>query len=307
MFEISRTVVSMSTAGVLVIVAGVAARRNGLTRGSLTDRAIALGRVFVAAPLATFGALHLAAASGLMGMVPVYMPWHLFWVYVVGFGLIATALSLIFDRFVFWSGLLCGAMFLLFVAMLDIPAVAGGQHDRFAFTLVAREAVFGCGLLALAASSGARRSGLDSGLDAWLRLLVTPCRIVIGVTAVFYGVQHWLHPEFLPGVPLEKLTAAWVPVPRLWGYAMGTVLVVTGFLIAANLKARQTAAWLGIALVVTEIFLYLPMLGPAHGTDQVVEAINYIFDTLLFAGTALILGEALGRMQTGVGNQARLD
>ena len=132
MFEISRTVVSMSTAGVLVIVAGVAARRNGLTRGSLTDRAIALGRVFVAAPLATFGALHLAAASGLMGMVPVYMPWHLFWVYVVGFGLIATALSLIFDRFVFWSGLLCGAMFLLFVAMLDIPAVAGGQHDRFA-------------------------------------------------------------------------------------------------------------------------------------------------------------------------------
>ena len=72
MFEISRTVVSMSTAGVLVIVAGIAARRNGLTRGSLTDRAIALGRVFVAAPLATFGALHLAAANGLMGMVPTY-------------------------------------------------------------------------------------------------------------------------------------------------------------------------------------------------------------------------------------------
>ncbi len=301
MFEISRTVVSMSTAGVLVIVAGVVARRDGLTHGSLTDRAIALGRVFVAAPLATFGALHLAAANGLMGMIPTYLPWPLFWVYFVGFGLIATALSLIFDRFVRWSSLLCGAMFLLFVGMLDIPAVAGGQHDRFAFTLVAREAVFGCGLLALSGSMGARRSGLDS----WLRLLVTPCRVVIGVTAVFYGVEHWLHPGFLPGVPLEKLTAAWVPAPRLWGYSMGTVLVVAGLLIVANRKARQAAAWLGIALVVTEIFLYLPMLGPAHGTDQVVEAIDYIFDTLLFAGTALILGEALGRMQTGDGNWAR--
>ena len=127
MFEISRTVVSMSTAGVLVIVAGIVARRHGLTRGSLPDRAIALGRVFVAAPLATFGALHLAAANGLMGMVPTYMPWPLFWVYFVGFGLIATALSLIFDRFVRWSGLLCGVMFLLFVAMMDIPAVAAGS------------------------------------------------------------------------------------------------------------------------------------------------------------------------------------
>jgi uncharacterized membrane protein len=299
MFEISRTVVSMSTAGLLVIVAGIAARRNGLTRGSLTDRAIALGRVFVAAPLATFGALHLAAASGLRGMVPTYMPWPLFWVYAVGFGLIATALSLIFDRYVRWSGLLCGAMFLLFVAMMDIPGVIMREHDRFGFALLARETAFGCGLLALAGSTGARRAGLVSGFDSWLRMLVTPFRIVIAVTAVFYGIEHWLHPEFLPGVPLEKLTAAWVPAPRLWGYAMGTVLVVAGLFIVANRKAREAAAWLGIALVVTEIFLYLPLLGPAHGTDQVVEAIDYIFDTLLFAGTALILGEALGRVQTG--------
>jgi uncharacterized membrane protein len=236
MFEISRTVVSMSTAGVLVIVAGIVARRHGLTRGSLSDRAIALGRVFVAAPLATFGALHLAAASGLMGMVPTYMPWPLFWVYVAGFGLIATALSLIFDRFVRWSSLLCGVMFLLFVAMMDIPAVASGQHDRFAFTLVAREAVFGCGLLALAGSASPRSSRL--------RWLVTPCRIAFALVALFYGVEHFLHPEFLPGVPLEKLTPAWVPAPRLWGYTIGAFLLASGLLILANRWARQAAAWL---------------------------------------------------------------
>lgn len=299
MFEISRTVVSMSTAGVLVIVAGVVARRHGLTRGSLPDRAIALGRVFEAAPLATFGALHLAAAQGLMGMIPTYLPWPLFWVYFVGFGLIATALSLIFDRFVRWSGLLCGVMFLLFVAMMDIPAVAGGQHDRFAFTLVAREAVFGCGLLALAGSVSPRGSRL--------RWLVTPCRIAFALVALFYGVEHFLHPEFLPGVPLEKLTPAWVPAPRLLGYTIGAFLLASGLMILANRWARQAAAWLGIALTLTVIVIYLPMLGPAHGTDQVVEAIDYIFDTLLFAGTALILGEALGRVQTGDGDRARAD
>jgi uncharacterized membrane protein len=289
MLEFSRTVVSMSTAGLLVLGVGVIARRAGLRSGPITARAIALGRVFVAAPLATFGALHLAAAKGLTEMVPDYMPWPLFWVYLVGFGLIATALSLIFDRVTFWSSLLAGGMFLAFVAMMDLPGVITGQHDRFGFALLARETTFGCALLALAGSVAPRGS-------RWARL-VTPCRIVFAVVAIFYGIEHFLHPEFLPGVPLEKLTPAWVPVPRVWGYAVGAVLLVSGVLMLINRWAREAAAWLGIVLAVTVAIIYVPMLGPAHGTDQVVEAIDYIFDTLLYAGTALILGEALERRQ----------
>lgn len=291
MFEISRTVVSMSTAGLLVLAAGIAACRSKLTRGSYTDRAIALGRVFVAAPLATFGAQHLAAAHGMTGMVPSYMPWPLFWVYLVGFALIATALSLIFDRHVRWSGLLCGGMFLAFVAMMDLPAVIAGQHDRFTFALLARETAFGCGLLALGSSAGTRAS-------RWPRL-VEVCRIIFALVAIFYAAEHFLHPEFLPGVPLEKLTPAWVPALRLWGYAIGAFLLVCGSLLLANRWARQGAASLGIAVAAVVIVIYVPMLLTAHGTAQIVEVLDYIFDTLLFAGITLILGEALGRLQTG--------
>lgn len=285
--EFSRTVVAMSTAGVLALGAGVMARRAGLRSGTWTERAIALGRVFVAAPLATFGALHLAAAKDMTGMVPGYMPWPLFWVYLVGFGLIATALSLIFDRLTFWSSLLAGGMFLAFVAMMDLPGVITAEHDRFGFALLARETTFGCALLALAGSVTPRGS-------RWAKL-VMPCRIVFAVVAIFYGVEHFLHPEFLPGVPLEKLTPAWVPVPRVWGYAVGAVLVASGALMLINRGARAAAAWLGMVLAATVAIIYVPMLGPAHGTDEVIEVIDYIFDTLLYAGTALIVGEALGR------------
>ena len=287
MLEFSRTVVSMSTAGLLVLVAGVIAQRTGLKSGPLTARAIAQGRVFVAAPLATFGALHLAAAKGLMNMVPDYMPWPLFWVYLVGFGLIATALSLIFDCLVFWSSLLAGGMFLAFVAMMDLPGVITAQHDRFAFALLARETTFGCALLALAGSVAPRDS-------RWAKL-VTPCRIVFAVVAIFYGIEHFLHPEFLPGVPLEKLTPSWVPVPRLWGYLVGAVLLESGAMLLLNRRASDAAARLGIVLAATVAIIYVPMLWPAHGTDQIVEAIDYIGDTLLYAGTALIVGEALER------------
>lgn len=285
--EFSRTVVAMSTAGVLALGAGVMARRAGLRSGTWTERAIALGRVFVAAPLATFGALHLAAAKDMTGMVPGYMPWPLFWVYLVGFGLIATALSLIFDRLTFWSSLLAGGMFLAFVAMMDLPGVITAEHDRFGFALLARETTFGCALLALAGSVTPRGS-------RWAKL-ATPCRIVFAAVAIFYGVEHFLHPEFLPGVPLEKLTPAWVPVPRVWGYAVGAVLVASGAMMLINRGARAAAAWLGMVLAATVAIIYVPMLGPAHGTDEVIEVIDYIFDTLLYAGTALIVGEALGR------------
>jgi len=297
LLEISRTVVSMSTAGLLVLAAGVIASSgrpapelaSKLPAGALAGRAIALGRVFVAAPLAAFGALHLAAAKGMTEMVPTYMPWPLFWVYLVGFALIATALSLIFDRLVLWSGLLAGCMFMAFVAMMDLPGLIAAQHNRFAFTLLARETTFGCALLALAGSVAPQAS-------SWARL-VTPCRIVFAVVAIFYGVEHFLHPEFLPGVPLEKLTPAWVPVPRAWGYAVGAVLLVSGALLLLNRWASDAAAWLGIVLAATVAILYVPMLGPAHGTAEVVEAIDYIGDTLLYAGTALLVAEALRRRE----------
>jgi uncharacterized membrane protein len=292
MFEISRTVASMSTAGLMALAAGVIARRADLSRGQLTGRAIALGRVFVAAPLATFGALHLAAAKGLMEMVPAYMPWPLFWVYLVGFALIATALSLIFDRLVLWSGLLAGGMFLAFVAMMDLPGVIATPPDRFGLALLARETTFGCALLALAGSVAPCGS-------LWARL-VTPCRIIFAMVALLYGVEHFLHPEFLPGVPLEKLTPLWVPVPRAWGYAVGAVLLVSGALLLVNRWARNAAAWLGIVLAAAVAVIYLPMLGPAHGAADLVEVIDYIGDTLLYAGTALIVGEALGRTERQV-------
>jgi uncharacterized membrane protein len=291
LLEISRTVAAMSTAGLAVLAAGVIARRSLLARGSFTDRAISLGRVFVAAPLAAFGALHLSTAAGLKSMVPGYMLWPLFWVYLVGFALIATALSLIFNCLVFWSGLLAGGMFLAFVAMMDLPGVITGQHDRFAFALLARETVFGCSLLALAGSVAPQGS-------RWQKL-VRPCCMVFALVAVFYGVEHFLHPEFLPGVPLEKLTPSWVPVPRLWGYFVGAVLVESGAELAINHRAPDAAARLGVVLAATVALIYVPMLGPAHGTDAVVEVIDYIGDTLLYAGTVLIVGEALSGRRAG--------
>ena len=43
----------------------------------------------------------------------------------------------------------------------------------------------------------------------------------MAIPLMFFGVEHFLHPKFAPGVPLAKLTPGWVPAPPVWGYLIG--------------------------------------------------------------------------------------
>src|SRR6202142_1563998 len=138
----SRTVISMCSAGVLVILIALWAAKSDIARARGLDKIVALNNLCFAAPLAVFGALHLAAADSLKTMVPSYMPRPLFWAYFFGFALLAAALSIATKIQVRWSGLLFGIAMFLFVAMLDIPGVLATPRDRFGWTLTIRELSF---------------------------------------------------------------------------------------------------------------------------------------------------------------------
>jgi hypothetical protein len=60
------------------------------------DKAHLLGSVFLAVPIAVFGAEHLTSPHAIMRLVPAWMPGKLFWTCFVGVALIAAALSFIF-------------------------------------------------------------------------------------------------------------------------------------------------------------------------------------------------------------------
>jgi uncharacterized membrane protein len=120
-------------------------------------------------------------------------------------------------------------------------------------------------------------------------------RIVAAIAAIFFAVQHFLHPEFAPGVPLELRTPLWVPFPSVWGYLAGAILLAAGIGLALNKKSRIAAASIGALMTVLTLFLYLLILILAHGSTEINEALNYVADTLLFAGAALALASALPR------------
>jgi len=223
----------------------------------------------------------------------------LFWAYFFGFALLAASLSIATKIQVRWSGLLFGIAMFLFVAMLIIPGVLAHPRDRFAWTFIFRESSFGAGGWILAGNSILAGNALrEQGRGQSGSKLVTVGRVLIGIAAIFFGVQHFLHPANVPGVPLEKLMPAWIPAHLLISYLTGAILLVAGIGILLNRKTRMAATYLGTWIVLLVLFVYGPILIASladPSTAVKVEGINYFADTLLFAGAILALASATPR------------
>lgn len=300
-FEVSRTAVSMCSAGGILFLVGILAAKNDLAQFHGLDKVAALSNLCFAIPLAVFGAEHLSGAQFIQNGVPPYVPWHLFWAYFVGFALIAASLSIATKIGVRWSALLFGIMMFLFVAMIHLPA-ALNTHQRIPWTIVFRECSFGGGAWVLAASAmyGSHGQAVAPLMRRTVikTTLLTIGRIFVALALVFFAIVHFLHPTGLPGVPLEKQLATWIPARMLIDYVTGAALFVAGVFILLNRKTRTAATWLSSWLLLMILVIYAPVLIAGlldPSTAVKVEGINYFADTLLFTAAILALTKATAR------------
>jgi uncharacterized membrane protein len=271
-------------AAAVVLAAGlIKVIKDELPRAQGIDKIMPFGRLCFAIPLAVFGTEHFTDTTDIATMVPSWIPAHTFWVYLVGIGLIAAALSIAVKVQSRLAATLLGVMFFSFVVLMDIPAAVTEPNNRIAWTLALRELAFASGGFAFA---GAQMSAKRAG---GAPMLVTVARYCIGIAAVFYGVEHFLHPTLAPGVPLEKVIPEWIPARVIWAYLAGAVLVVAGLCLLADKKTRLAATYLGLMILLLVCFVYLPLLvqSPAD-----IVCVNYFFDTLMFGGAVLVLADA---------------
>ena len=275
--------------GVIYLGYGVFSVRAELLQARGLEKVIALGPVFVAAALAAFGAEHIAGASFIQKVVPAWMPGQLFWAYFVGVALMAAAVSLLAMRYVRLTAVMLTIMFVLFVLMLHLPRVAANPRDRISWAVALRDLTFAGGALCLAGMH--TKQWREGGTN----LPITIGRVIVGGVLVFYGVEHFLHAEFVPVVPLEKLTPVWMPLRMVWGYVVGAVVLACGAAVLAKFRARAAAAWLGLVIAVVTLFFYLPILLRDVLPFERLEGLNYVFDTMLFGGTVLLVAAAMPR------------
>jgi uncharacterized membrane protein len=281
---LSQFPISPYLGGAIVLLIGIVAVRREVASAIGLEKIVALGPICMAAPLGVFGAEHIAGARFIAQMVPSYMPGRLFIAYFVGCALFAAALSLTLKKQAFLGGLMLGIMIFLFVCMLHIPGVISRPHDRILWAVAFRDSSF----------AGAAWAFAGTQTEQWRsegkHILITIGRFVVSIGAMFFGVEHFLHPEFAPGVPLAKVTPVWIPGHVLIGYWTGVVLFVAGASILLNKKVRMAATYLGAWVLLLVLGVYLPIM--IRIPANVPDGLNYFADTLMYAGAVLLLAGA---------------
>lgn len=249
------------------------------------DRAITFGPVFFAMPMAVFGADHFIAPRFVATLVPSWIPWHLFWVYLVGVALIASALSIVTQKHSVLAATLLSAMLFSFVLVISVPNLIASPRDRFVLAVLLRDSSFSGGALACALAQATEwpKRRLSS--------MTTLVRFVLGVASFVFGIEHFLHPGFVPVVPLRQHIPSWIPGRLFLAYLTGAVLLAASLCLVFRWKARLAAAWLGITSFIMVLLVYLPIM--ASNLSDIGNGLNYVVDTLAFSGTALLIANAL--------------
>ena len=283
--------------GSVFLVIGLLLVRKELVPPFGLDQLLTLGYVFEAAPLAVFGTQHFLAANSIMKLVPHWIPAPLFWTHFVGTGLFAAAVSLIARKQLRWSALLLGIMFFIFVATMDLPGAIAHLKNRIYWSYALRETAFAAGPLALAGAAWQPHSPRIS------KLLIAIGRTCVAIVLIFYSIEHFAFPKFAPGVPLEKVSPDWLPIPEFWSYAVGAVLLVAGIAMLFNWKTPLAAASVGAVMTLLTLFFYFPIFVKALGTPEALDELNYVGDTLFFGGTVLLVGIAVRQSRAQVREQ----
>jgi len=95
--------------------------KNGLIRfltGLIPYGAIGFGITII-----SFGIDHFLYAKEAADYVPVWIPYHIFWIYFCGVALLGSGIAIILRMRVKWAGVLLGSMILIWFIILHIPRV----------------------------------------------------------------------------------------------------------------------------------------------------------------------------------------
>ena len=144
-FGIAATVFWIYVCASLLFIVGLTQIFNELPQEHGVDKIMPFGRLFFAIPMAVFGSEHLTATADIAALVPRWIPAPTFWVYLVGFAFLCAALSISVLVHARLAAALVGMVLLIFVFVMDIPAVVANPGNRFFWALALRQLAFSGG------------------------------------------------------------------------------------------------------------------------------------------------------------------
>jgi uncharacterized membrane protein YphA (DoxX/SURF4 family) len=99
-----------------------------------------------------------------------------------------------------------------------------------------------------------------------------------------------MHGNYVPGVPLGRLTPQYVPGHAIWTYLAAAIYTVGGILLLLGRKTRAAATLVGLTVLFVELLVYVPIAVVDRAS---IIGFNFMADTLMFCGAVLLLAGAM--------------
>jgi len=96
-----------------------------------------IGRIIYAVPFFVFGVLHLVSNGSMVDFVPSWLPFHLFWIYLVGVAFIAASISILTLKYARLACLLLALLLFIFIVTIHIPNLIAG--DPYSLTVLLKD------------------------------------------------------------------------------------------------------------------------------------------------------------------------
>jgi putative oxidoreductase len=116
-----------------------------------------VGTIFYALVIGFFGINHFLNGTGMMKMVPSFLPGGVIWVYITGACLVAASISFLINKQTRLAGLLLALFLLLIVVTVHLPAVLNAPDSgtrRFPMTNLIKDTGLAAAALLVAGRRG---------------------------------------------------------------------------------------------------------------------------------------------------------
>jgi uncharacterized membrane protein len=257
---------------------------------------VRLGELLFALLMLYSGVMHFKFAGFVAGLVPQWLPWHLFWAYFTGTALFATGISIVVQKKTRLAALLSGVMLFLFVILIHGPSMIHSILQKpqdvsvlwsFNGTGGANNALkdIGLTLSAFLLASSQATEGTPSA-----KRIAKTLAALFAITMAVFGIEHFFYTNYTPGIPSCSFVSFWIPWQLFWGYLTGAALLIGGTMMLIQIRPRAAGIALGVMILAVAVLTYLFRL-EAH-LGSYAELTNTIKDVAL-AGGALILAGSL--------------